>query len=76
MIWVNDGVKSYNVDKNFILPSNYKYGRIVKPTTKGSFWVTNGTINKLIKKDGLIPIGFTKGKLQPRNSLGQFKGNK
>jgi len=29
----------------------------------GTMWITNSTVNKKIKKDGSLPIGFTKGRI-------------
>lgn len=35
---------------------------ITNPTAKGTIWVTNGSDNKRIPKDSMIPEGFRKGR--------------
>ena len=64
--WMNNGI----IDRQFLsgedIPSDFCYkGRIKDPKwagkNKGTVWVTNGVVNKMVKKDSTFPDGFVRG---------------
>ena len=64
--WMNNGL----VDRQFLagqeVPAEFCYkGRIKNPKwagkNKGTIWITNGQINKMIKKESPLPEGFYRG---------------
>lgn len=65
--WMNNGIidKQFLVDQDISAEFCYK-GRIKRPEwvgkNKGTIWITNGQINKMIKKELSIPEGFFRGK--------------
>ena len=56
----NNGVITVKVKKGFLPPEGFVKGSLYKPEPKtGLFWITNGTIDKMVSE---IPEGFRKGR--------------
>lgn len=56
------GKKHTEETKKIISEKRKGTGKGIENSQAGSFWVTNGIENKKIKKDGIIPDGFFKGR--------------
>ena len=57
--WIHNDVEERYTNEDLI-PDGYEIGRLLT-TTKDTQWVTNGTINKMIKKNSPLPENFTVG---------------
>ena len=56
--------KAHSVETKAKMRQSFKGKGLGKNNSQyGSFWITNGIINKKLKKDSIIPEGWSKGRL-------------